>query len=286
MIGEDPQRHIRLGVIAVAPPREPLGFGYDRPQQVCVPHRRDILQRHQYPLEAGARVDVGLGEIAQRAILLAVELHEHQVPDLHVPLFAAAPAGATVGSPGRATIEVDLRGRPARPGVPHLPEVVPAKPLYAPHRHADRTVPDLGRLVVVGVHCHPEALPVQPEHLGQESPRQGYRPGLEVVPKAEIAQHLEEREVPGGPAYQVDVVVLAPDPDAFLDARGPRVRRDLFTQEIGYELVHTRVGEKGRAGVVRDQPGGRNRCMSTFDEILGEGASERVGIHVDLQVTA
>ena len=55
------------------------------------------------------------------------------------------------------------------------------------------------------------------------------------------------------PAYQVDVVVLAPNADALLDTRRPWVGRQLLTQKIRDELVHTGIGEQRSPRVVRDQ---------------------------------
>ena len=61
----------------------------------------------------------------------------------------------------------------------------------------------------------------------------------------------------GGPPDQVDVVVLPPDPHAFLDAGGPRERRALLAEEVRDELVHPGVGEQRSPRMVRDQPGTR-----------------------------
>src|SRR5947208_942479 len=87
---------------------------------------------------------------SSRPARVALELHEDQVPDLHiavlVDLRAALPA--VLG----AAVDVDLRAGAARAGDAHRPEVVG---LAAPHdpvqRQADRLVPDLDGLVVVQV---------------------------------------------------------------------------------------------------------------------------------------
>ena len=46
------------------------------------------------------------------------------------------------------------------------------------------------------------------------------RLALEVVPEAEVAQHLEKRMVPCGIADILEIVVLAPGPEAALTGRG------------------------------------------------------------------
>ena len=61
----------------------------------------------------------------------------------------------------------------------------------------------------------------RPQHLGEELPRPRDRLGLEVVAEAEVAEHLEEREVPVGAADVVEVVVLAAGAHALLHRRRP-----------------------------------------------------------------
>ena len=52
---------------------------------------------------------------------------------------------------------------------------------------------------------HRPPLGIEAESLRGEPPAKGDRLLLEVVPEAEVAEHLEEREVPGGAADLVDV---------------------------------------------------------------------------------
>ena len=122
-------------------------------------------------------------------------------------------------------------------------------------RQPDGVVPDRGGLVVVGVHGDPEPVPVETEVPGEQLPRPRDGLGLEVVPEAEVAQHLEEGEVAGGAAHQVDVVVLAADPHALLHGRRPAVGRDLLPEEVRDELVHPGVGEQRGPRVLGDQAG-------------------------------
>ena len=124
-----------------------------------------------------------------------------------------------------AEVPEDLRARAARAGVGHAPEVVVAQALDALERHADLLVPDLLGFVVGGVDGDPEALGIEAEDVGVELPRPLDGVGLEVVAEAEVAQHLEEREVPVGAADVVEVVVLAAGAHALLDRGGAEVRR-------------------------------------------------------------
>ena len=89
----------------------------EREQQVGVPRRGDALQHGEVALEAGAGVDARLGQRQQLAVGLGVELHEHEVPDLEVAVFALGRSalGAELGP----EVVEDLRRRAARAGVAH-----------------------------------------------------------------------------------------------------------------------------------------------------------------------
>ena len=88
---------------------------------------------------------------------------------------------------------------------------------------------------------------------------------LEVVAEGEVAEHLEERQVPGGVADVVDVD-RAKDLLAVGQARG---RRRLLTEEVGLQRVHPGDGQE-RRGVVR---GGheRGRGNAFVPALLKEG---------------
>ena len=108
-------------------------------------------------------VEVHLG--ADRAELL---LHEDEVPDLEVAVLVRdRPALAAVLGPA---VVVDLRAGAARPGHAHVPVVVGQPAALDPVLgHAHLVVPELGRLVVVGVDGHPEPV------LGEAEPAVGLR---------------------------------------------------------------------------------------------------------------
>ena len=83
----------------------------------------------------------------------------------------------------------------------------------------------------------------------------------------------------GRPPDLLDVVVLAADPHALLDAGGPPVRGHLLAQEVREELVHAGVREKRRPGVVRHEAGGRDLDVAARDEEVHKGAPKPVRIH-------
>ena len=56
-------------------------------------------------------------------------------------------------------------------------------------------------------------------------------------------------------------------------------------EEVRDELVHPGVGEQRRPRVVRDQPGRGHEDVLVLLEEVGEGATQRGGIHVTVQIT-
>src|SRR5204863_7648307 len=180
--------------------------------------RRETLEPHP-------GVDRGLRQLRRRAVGAALELHEHEVPDLDVTVPAAIRRAGRPAFDARAVVVEDLAARAARARVAHRPEVVghpePREPALA---HADVVEPDRRRLVIVLVDRAPEPLRRQLELLGQELPREADRVALEVIAEAEVAEHLEEREMARGVADVLEVVVLAARAHAALRARGARDR--------------------------------------------------------------
>ena len=204
------------------------------------------------------------GRSSSAAVGAAEVLREHEVPDLDVAVLRGRVGGAGVGTVLRAVVPEDLRARTARTDVAHLPEVVLVEPLDARPREADLVGPDLLGLVVADVHGDPDAVAVEPQHLGEELPRPRDRVALEVVAEAPVAEHLEEAEMARRPADGVEVVVLAAGPHALLHVDHPRrvVRDRLLAEEVRDELHHPRVREHRRRRVVRDQAGrGHERVL-------------------------
>ncbi len=164
-------------------------------EQVGVEHGIDALEDGKVALEAGASVDVLARQVGEDTGSVAVVLHEDEVPDLDEAI-AAAVLGTAVVAVGRAEVHEDLGIGTARPGLAHGPEVVlVAHALHALGPDADLVDPELFGLVVAVVHGHPETVTVVAQDFGQELPGHGDGLGLEVVPEAEVAQHLEEGAV-------------------------------------------------------------------------------------------
>ena len=229
VLGEDADGEaVAVVVVAdrVRAPGELARLVDQRAHQVGLPQRVDALQHGEHALEAGAGVDRGLGQRRQRPGLVAVVLHEHEVPELEEAVALLVDGGTPVGSELGAAVEVDLAAGSARAGLAGLPEVVlVAEPLDPLHRHTDDVVPDLLGDIVALVHGDPQAVTVHPPVLGDQLPAGRDDELLEVVAEAEVAEHLEEHEVALRAADVVEVVVLAARPHALLRADRPLVRR-------------------------------------------------------------
>src|SRR5205807_9545485 len=141
-------------------------------------------------LETHAGIDRGLGQRIHVALLVAVVLHEDEVPDLDVAIaFRLRRAGWPPGD-ARTVIVEDLAARAAGAGVGHLPEVVGLEfgapwlvtdAYHALLGQADHLRPELVGLVVGLVDRGPELVRGQLVDLGEQLPREGDRILLEVV---------------------------------------------------------------------------------------------------------
>src|SRR6185503_5748386 len=123
-------------------------------------------------------------------------------------------------------VHEDFRARSARPGVAHLPEVVlVGKAEDAVVGDARDLAPQVPRLVVRMMDGDEQAFGRDAEPLFARHPLPGVldRFLLEVVPKGEVAEHLEEGVVSRGVAHLLQVVVLAAGADALLAGYGPLI---------------------------------------------------------------
>ncbi len=191
---------VGASVLAVAPAGQPLGRLHQRAQQVGLEHRvgtscRTIATRSR----PEPRVDVLLGEVADDVrVLVALVLHEHQVPDLEEPVLVHV--RAAVGPVLGPAVDVDLAARTARSGrwVHQKLSAAPRRTMRSGGTPLSSQSP-LG--LVVGLEDgHPQPVGIDPEPLGDQLARPPDGLSLEVVAEREVPEHLEERQVPGGRA--------------------------------------------------------------------------------------
>ena len=284
VVRDDPQGHVGAVVAAIAllgefgRPVEDLPGGVDLVEVV------DALQDGRHPLEPHAGVDVlrrqqALDvEVVLGPDLAQLVLHEDQVPDLEEAVLVGG--RAAVAAVFGAAVVVDLRARAAGPGHAHVPVVVGQAAVLDPlGRQSDLVPPDRVRLVVPVQDGGPqlalrEAEPAVRLGLGQQLPGVLDRAFLEVVAERPVAQHLEERGVPGGLAHLFDVQRA----DALLHVRGPLVRRRPLAEQVRLERLHARDDEEHR-GVVGDQGGRRHDGVPLLLEVRKEAAGDLGRLH-------
>ena len=281
VVGDDPQRlvvQIRRG-------------GQARSGGDQVLERVDLvvavlaLQDRGQPFQAHAGIHARRGQRCQSAVGLAVELHEHQVPDLDETVAVLVGRSRRTTEVLLAVIVENLGTRPAGAGVGHLPEVVRGERRAlvvadaddALHRHADLVAPDGVGLVIGLVDGHHQPRRVQSPDAGQQLPRPLDRVVLEVVAERPVAQHLEEGVVTRGVAHLVQIVVLAAGAQAALDVRGAHVAGFLAAQKHVLELDHPGVGEQQGRIVGRHQRRGRHDGVPALAEKREEIAADLVG---------
>ena len=98
---------------------------------------------------------------------------------------------------------------------------------------------------------------------GQKFPRPVDRLALEVIAKAEIAQHLEKGFVERGPADVLDVAGA----QAFLTGRGPFKAGIAQAHELFFELVHAGGREQHRRVVGHEHVAGPAHAALGHEEI-------------------
>ena len=261
-----------------------------RHKQIRVVIRNLPLQHRCQPLQPRPGINRRLRQWIQLPIGVAVELHEHQVPNLDVPPTVASECAIRVSLIRRRWphVVMNLAARSARAGVAHLPEIVFQSKFVNPlFRHALRH-PEIAGL---GIARHPAfALENRHKQLVVRDPkplrRSDQLPGVrnrvffEVVAKAEVPQHLEKRVVAVGKADVFKIIVFAPGAHTFLRTRGPRVIAFFQAEKHVFELVHPRVGKKQSGIIRRDERRRVDLFVSVLEEIIQKFAANlRAGQH-------
>ena len=210
-------------------PNNLRGFANQVDEDVDVVVVGDALHHRGDALETGAGIHRRLRQRRELAVGRAVELHEHQVPDLHPAIAVGIGRARRSARNVRAVVEEDFRAGTAGAGLAHLPEVVGAAARLVADAHdlvgrqADHLVPEIEGLVVGLVHRDHEARRIDLQRAGDEVPGEADRVLLEVVAEGEVAQHLEEGVMARGVADVLEVVVFAAGAHAALAGGGAHV---------------------------------------------------------------
>ncbi len=282
MVGD----HLERGRAKIGRPGELRRGGDQVTEKVDVVVAVHALQHRGEAFESHAGIDAGLGQRRQHAVVVAVELHENQVPDLDVAVALVRRARRPTRD-RRAVIVEDFAARAAGAGVGHLPEVVRrvgrapvvADAHHALRRHADGVGPCGVGLVVGLIHRDPELVGGQLVDLGQQLPRVGDRLALEIVAERPVAEHFEERVVACGVADVLQVVVLAPRAQATLHVGGADITALVGAQKDILELHHAAVGKKQCRIVAGHERRRRNDGMAPGGKIVEKLAAYGCDLH-------
>src|SRR5450830_172490 len=263
------------------------GSGQQALEQVDFVVGVNVLHHRTDPLQAHAGVHRRCRQRMQHAIGGAVELHEHVVPDLDVTVAVFFRRTRWAAPDIGAVIVENLGARAARAGIAHGPEVVGgvrralvvADTHHALRWHTDLLGPDVVGLVIAGVDGDPELFLRQFQHASEEGPGEVDRILLEIVAKAEVAEHFEKRVVTGGVADVFQVVVLATGTHAFLAADRAGVGALFLAQEAVLELVHPRVSEQQGRVIAWDQGARGDTGVTLLFEEAKEGFTDFCAFH-------
>ena len=185
---------------------------------------------------------------------VAVELHEYQVPDLHVAVAVLLRAAGRAAGHVGAVIVKDLAARSTGSRISHRPEIVflsaTAEPVFI---DSDLFQPDGLGIGIIMEDGDPEFLLRDGQLPGKELPGIMDSLFLEIVSETEITQHLEKSMVAGGVSDVFQVVVFAPGAYAALGGHGARAGALLKAEEYFLELHHAGVGEQQRRIIGRHQ---------------------------------
>ena len=284
MVGHDTHTHVVVvggaslgtrGAQAVALTAHLHGGIDDGEHLVDLVHVGLVLHHECQTLQAGARIDRLLVELAQQRVVLAGALTAHvliedQVPHLEVAVTTRVDSTAHgLGAIRGTTVVMPLGARTRGARLAGIPEVLLARQAHdVLGVHADLLGQHVESLVVLVPQGHPEAIAIQAvialvARASQQLPRVVDGTFLEVIAEGEVTVHLEERAVTGRLADVVDVVRA----DALLNRRGARPRRRLDTRDVGDEGNHARDREQNR-GLRRDERNGRTNLMTLLLEVV------------------
>ncbi|ODA68892.1 hypothetical protein A7A08_00726 [Methyloligella halotolerans] len=227
--------------------------------------------------QAHSGVDGGTRQFLAAAVLLLVELHEDEVPDLHEPVTVLVGASRRAAGDGLAVVVEDLRARTARTHLPHGPEIVGGRDrddLVV--GEAGDLLPNRCRFGVLAIDGDEKLLGRKAEALGQQLPGERNRLFLEIIAEGKIPQHLEEGVVAGGIADIVEIVVLTAGADAFLGRHGARRQRLLLAGEDVLERHHPCVDEHQGWIVMGYERRRGHDAVIALAEILQEGGPDLV----------
>src|SRR5271166_2443159 len=130
----------------------------------------------------------------------------------------------------------------ARTRLPHGPKIgFLAEPRAASRTNPDFLGPDAFRFLVLREDRHPQTVLWNTQRTGHEIPGEVNRFALEIVAKAEIAEHFEKSMMSGRVADILQIIVFAAGTHAALCARCARIIARFLAEKYVLELHHARI---------------------------------------------
>ena len=210
VVSHDAQSQVSLTVFAIGDPCQALPYRDEAAQDICLVVGLHALHDGGDALQAHARVDVLLRQLLQGAVFLAVILGKNAVPVLQEAIaITAGGAIRATATEFRTLVIVELRARPTGTGGSSAPKVIIFAQLGDMAFWHSQGLPDLDGLIVIFEHSEIEPLQRKPQHVHREIQGPLTHLVLEVLAEGEIAQHLEEAQVP--PCGTNDVYVIGAD---------------------------------------------------------------------------
>ena len=243
VIGDNAQRAagtgVVIGVIGLA--ADLLTELDEMLHQIAVVVSGLVLHDSGHALQTHARIEVTVWQLRHGAVLLAVVLGKHEVPELKEAVAVAA--GLAVGAAATdllAHVKIDLGARTAGAGGASGPEVVVLAQAGDVVLGNAQGAPHVMGLIVLGKDGKVQAVERQLELLGDELKGPGASLLLGDAAKREIAEHLEERQVTAVLADAVDVIGA----DALLAGDRANLLHGLLALVVLLKLVHAGVGKQ------------------------------------------
>src|ERR1700691_1160057 len=124
MVGDDAQRRLDPGVVSVGM-GQTAGFANQRLKKVRIEIADLALHNRGDAFQSRACVYRWLWKWVEVAARVAIELHEHEIPDLDIASAVAAECAVPMAFVGgiRAHVVEDFAARTAGAGIAHSPEV-------------------------------------------------------------------------------------------------------------------------------------------------------------------
>jgi hypothetical protein len=207
-------------------------------------------------------------------------LHEYEIPDLDIPVAVLIRRTGRTTRNVRTVIVEDLATRTAWARISHRPEIV----LCAHAREAirfdlDFIEPDFCGFIVILVDRYPQSVLRQAEIDRQKFPGELDCFLLEIVAKAEVAEHLEECVMPCRVSDVFKIIVLAAGANASLRCNRSLVISFVEAQEDVLELDHACIGEKQRGIVGRHERRAGNDLVAPLPEEFQKSLAQLIAGH-------